>query len=287
MGKNEDARKDDPIGKLEPDALQAVKDELQKKAADPYYTIAIPKAREIKLSSIRDIKKELSLGSSGGKRTVIISNADRMNTQSQNALLKTLEEPPANTVFLLTTSARQMLKPTILSRCQLLRCDTLREQDVAAALTTRAGVESSAALACARLGNGSYALALRHSSESFAAMRNKAVEFLRAVAMNNYAAMYPLFDEMARARDRDAIEEFLAALIVWFRDAEAIRAGAAGSLLSNDETGALLRFAGRYTAADCGRAVKRLDKATAEIRQNVNIPLVLRTLATDLKATLE
>jgi DNA polymerase-3 subunit delta' len=286
LGKNEDARKDDPISKLEPDALQAVKDELQKKLADPYYVINIPKAREIKLSSVRDIKKELSLSALGGKRVVIVSQAENMNTQSQNALLKTLEEPPANTVFILTSSARARLKPTILSRCQMMRCDALRTDEIADALVARANVERNMAELCARLGNGSYAAALQHCTEEFAAVRKSAVDFLRAVAVKRYADIYTFIEEIARARDRTSIEEFLSVLILWFRDAEALRLGAREAMLAMDTADVLTRFIERYPNARCDTAIRRIEKAASEVKRNVNVALSLRVLVSELQTAL-
>jgi len=287
LGKNEDARRDDPISKLEPDTLQAVKDELQKKWADPYYTIAIPKAREIKLSSVREIKKELSFSSQGGKRVVIISHAEDMNTQSQNALLKTLEEPPTNTVFILTSSARNMLKATILSRCQLVRCDALNTEEIARALVEREGIPSGTAELYARLGAGSYADALRHNTEEFAEARKTAVDFLRFIAMKKYDEIYAAAEGMARLRDRTAIEEFIVSLSIWFRDAEALRSGGRDALLETDMEETLAKFNERYPHTRCDVAVKRLNAASNQVRQNVNIQIIIRSLAADLHAALE
>ena len=93
-GKNE-SDDNGPFEKLSADDLDLIKEELQKKIENPYYKIIIPKANKIKISSIRDIKKFLSLNYSDIQyRTVLISDAHLMNDEAQNALLKNLEEPP-------------------------------------------------------------------------------------------------------------------------------------------------------------------------------------------------
>ena len=76
----------------------------------------------IKVDQIRNIQRALSLKSfEGGKRVVAIFDADRMNSSTANALLKTLEEPPEAVSFMLTSNSLSSLLPTIISRCQMIR----------------------------------------------------------------------------------------------------------------------------------------------------------------------
>ncbi|MGB0646422.1 MAG: DNA polymerase III subunit delta' [Bradymonadia bacterium] len=76
----------------------------------------------IKVDQIRGLQKKLALKPfEGGGRVVLITDAERMNPSTANALLKTLEEPPPDTVFLLTSNAPNALLPTVVSRCQSLR----------------------------------------------------------------------------------------------------------------------------------------------------------------------
>jgi DNA polymerase-3 subunit delta' len=76
------------------------------------------KSRKITVEQIRSLEKTFYMGGSGAKTKVgVIAEADRMMAESENAFLKTLEEPPANCLLLLVTSAPEMLLDTILSRC--------------------------------------------------------------------------------------------------------------------------------------------------------------------------
>ena len=78
--------------------------------------------RNIKIDSVRDLTKRLQLHSyEGGYKSGIVVEAERMGQPAQNAFLKTLEEPPAGTVIILTTTNTNALLPTIISRCQVLR----------------------------------------------------------------------------------------------------------------------------------------------------------------------
>ena len=85
--------------------------------------------KEIKIDQIRDAISFLTLKSDKGK-VLIIEKAENMNTESANALLKTLEEPPLNTLIILTTSNQNQLLPTIVSRLKKIRFRKLSEEEV-------------------------------------------------------------------------------------------------------------------------------------------------------------
>ncbi len=89
----------------------------------------------IRVDEVRQLKTFFSLSvSDGGSRVAIIDCADDMNINAANALLKTLEEPPKNTVFLIISHNPQSLLPTIKSRCRELRLSSLSESDLISAL---------------------------------------------------------------------------------------------------------------------------------------------------------
>lgn len=91
--------------------------------------------REIKIESIRNLSKSLSFSSAeGGKRVVLIDEAHRMNKNSANALLKTLEEPPKDTSFILLSSNFQRMLPTIISRCEIVRFAPMSREKMASIL---------------------------------------------------------------------------------------------------------------------------------------------------------
>lgn len=85
--------------------------------------------REIKIDSVRDAISFLTLKSDKGK-VLIIEKAENMNTESSNALLKTLEEPPLNTLIILTTSNQNQILPTIISRLKKIRFKKLSDEEV-------------------------------------------------------------------------------------------------------------------------------------------------------------
>lgn len=118
------------------------------------------KQSAIRIESIRAIVKDMELRSmSGGWKVAVIEDAHRFNDASSNALLKALEEPPARTLWILVTSKREDLLPTILSRCQPIRFRALEAAVVQRALE-RLGIDGREAAGLARRSEGSIGRAL-------------------------------------------------------------------------------------------------------------------------------
>ncbi len=106
------------------------------------------------------IGKLVNVSSQGGYRVVIIWHADAMSTETANKLLKILEEPPLETVFILTTDHPEKMLETILSRTQRISFPPLSVEDISAALQTRNGLQPEDANDIARISNGNYVRAL-------------------------------------------------------------------------------------------------------------------------------
>lgn len=119
---------------------------------------------QITVDEVRRLKNFFALSAAdGGRRVVIVDSADEMNISAANALLKLLEEPPADTILLLISHQPSRLLPTIRSRCRELRFAPLGPDHMAAALA-QAEVEADASAAMAELSAGSVGEAIRLSS---------------------------------------------------------------------------------------------------------------------------
>ena len=130
-GKSE-TDQNDPYEKLSDDEIELINSEFQKKSKNLFYKIQIPRANFIKISSIRDIKKFLSLNYDDVKyRVILVSQAHLMNEESQNALLKNLEEPPDGVIFILCTPYPEKLRETIRSRCWKINFQPLENETIA------------------------------------------------------------------------------------------------------------------------------------------------------------
>ena len=116
---------------------------------------------------------------SGDRRIAIIDDADKMNAESANALLKTLEEPSANYLMILIASELDAILPTIRSRCQLMRFGRLSQEDVAELLLEQQIIDSTQqANQIARLAEGSLKIASQLLDENLETLREKITRIL-------------------------------------------------------------------------------------------------------------
>ncbi|WP_299302111.1 DNA polymerase III subunit delta' [uncultured Litoreibacter sp.] len=116
----------------------------------------------ITVDEVRKLKGFFSMSNpDGGKRVVIVDAADEMNVSAANALLKVLEEPPADCILLLISHQPSRLLPTIRSRCRELRCQQLNADDMAVALNAAGADANQHAVALSELSGGSVGEALR------------------------------------------------------------------------------------------------------------------------------
>lgn len=129
--------------------------------ADVVYISPTGKTRIIKKEVIEDLNEMAAFRPfESAMRIVIIEDADRMNETAQNKFLKTLEEPPSNTAFVLLSGQPRFLLPTIRSRCQRVRFGALRPKTIAAMLARDPKISQEKSLAFAALSGGSMARAL-------------------------------------------------------------------------------------------------------------------------------
>ncbi|GJQ20123.1 MAG: DNA polymerase III subunit delta' [Bacteroidia bacterium] len=273
---------DDPLKGFTDEQMESVHAELASKAKDPYHRISVPKASFIKVNSIREIRRQASLTASEFARKVfILPNAEEMNAEASNALLKTLEEPPGDTLLLLTTSRREQLLPTIVSRCQIVRCEPLSVEEIASALQEREGIGADEARTIAMLANGSYTAARALVSADVLGRRNEVVQFLRTALGRSRAALLKHLEVVLAGRERSDAEQWLKLLQSWIHEALTARASENGGAVGVDED--VRKFVERFPHADLAEASKLVDRAIALVGRNVYLPLVLTTLALDLQ----
>ena len=276
---------DEPMAKLTDAEVRTVQEQLRLKGADPYHRIQIPRANVIKINSIREIRRESSLSTSDNRtRIFIISGADAMNDAASNTLLKTLEEPPGDTMFILTTAHREALLPTILSRCQNVRFDPLTEEEIRQALVARGHLEEPRAALLARLAGGSYTRALELGESDLMGQRAEVVDFIRKALGGRTVDLVEVIERMAETKERDVHVRFLTLMLLWFRDALVMRHG--GSVVNVDQVTELKSFVSRFPGADLTRVLEDVEKAISLVDRYTYIKLVFAQLAVRLRQTL-
>jgi len=220
-------------------------------------------------------------------KVYIVDEAEKMNVQAQNALLKTLEEPPAYVVILLLTTNADALLPTILSRCVRMNLKAVEDGRIRAHLVQDLSVPDETADLCVAFaqGNVGRAMALA-SSKQLEELKEYA--FLLMSKLNRLPA-YELVSELEFFDSRkEDIPLFLDLLLLLFRDVLLYKsAGSRERLIFQDQTGLIRQIAGESSYAGLNRILAAIQTANQRIRMNVNASLTLEMLLLEIKENME
>jgi DNA polymerase-3 subunit delta' len=149
------------------------------------------------------------------RRVVLIPEASRLNPEASNALLKVLEEPPSHAVFILVTAQRDRLLPTVLSRCQMVRCTAPPPEAVIAHLTDLLGVPAADARRLFAVAQGRIGPAIEAATNGEPA----GLSFDDVGAPDIISAPARVLDVAERVgKDQEALRVLLAWLTLWLRD---------------------------------------------------------------------
>ncbi len=272
---------------LSEEQMAAVQQAIQRKAEDPYQPLEIPGAQSIKIQSIRDLRKTLSLTPAvpAGRRIVLILRADAMTTEAANALLKTLEEPHLDTTLLLTAERKDQLLPTILSRCQILRCDPLPEATIAQALQLRDQLPEMQAQLLAHLAEGDYARAKAMISADTEQLVALAIEFLRAaLRRSQWSVHLSRLIEQLHTFDRTMQQEFFRILQQWLRLAWELQfTHAFETVPAQFQREILQKFVQQYSTANFPEILRAIDHTILALQRNQQLPLSIYSLVFRLR----
>jgi DNA polymerase III subunit delta' len=286
-GKSSSSDDDSPLLRLSDEQIASIQEQLALKAQNPYHNITISQANQIKIASIRDVKKTIQFSQSQqGRRFIIISEADEMTTEAANAFLKTLEEPQDNVTLIITTSHKDQLPQTILSRCQLLYFEPLPPDDIANFLVKHEAIDKQHALLCATLSQGSISTAVEMLNADTQQLRNDIVDLLRAtLRQTGYRQdVAHRLEELTRNSDRSDIEKMLLLLMVWLRDAlMIILSNSADNIVNQDQRDVLEKFSQAFRNGNFTKALSEIELALHSLTINAQVNLTLLTLMISIR----
>jgi DNA polymerase-3 subunit delta' len=248
----------------------------------PLFAFVYDRAASIRLFMTRELQREMAYRPyEASRRVVVVRDCDRMREDQYSALLKSIEEPGATTLWVLTTSRPSRVPATIRSRCQRVRFAPLPEATIRNVLETRAGVPAGPARTLAALAAGSLARALLLSGEDAIAERDAALALLQPARSGDAAALWKAsqsaagFGKGGREKLRRAIEF----QELWLRDLLRTRYGAPPESLVNGDSPKRLeeirKLAAGIDANEIRRRLMVLEEALRAIDGNVSADLTL------------
>jgi DNA polymerase-3 subunit delta' len=239
----------------------------------------LPEKKDISIDQIRELSQALAMRSyRGGAKVAVITPAEAMNTKAYNALLKTLEEPPAETYLVLAASRIDRMPRTVLSRCMRLRLPIPEEQTALDWLARRKDGERWRELLA--LAGGAPFLAVEYAQAGLGELEAEMREAI-AAAVEGQLAIVAFAD--ACAKDEPAAR--LAWLETWLT--RSLKEAAAGSDLVNNNRLPWLRPPGVETKIRAGhRLLDQLREARRQVGGPLNTQLLFEGLAVSLAALL-
>jgi len=280
-GKNE-TDSDGPTDKLTTDEIEMLQDELQKKKNNPYHKIKLPRANNIKINSIRSIKKFLSLDYEDvAYRFIIISSAHLMNEAAQNALLKNLEEPPKGVIFILITPYPERLRETIISRCWKINFDPLSNEELTQVLTNNLNVEISQAKSIAPFADGSVTNALKLIDMDIATLGEKTISILRYSFGRKYHSAFEEFKSLLADQSAENMQIILKMIITWLIDLQKYKNGI-DQYFFTEHKATLEKFNSKFPNVELKDIVFKLDQLSSSIKNNININLLAANIVFEL-----
>jgi DNA polymerase III subunit delta' len=233
----------------------------------------------IKIDKIRDIIYQASLKPyEAGKKIFIINDAEDMNEESQNALLKILEEPRENQIFILTTSRVSGILPTVISRCKAVKFNLLSQTQIQRLLIEKRGFEENEAVLFSHMALGSPGRAISFKENNDIRERDKMLNdfFFKKRALFR--------EEVCDEKKYSDIEESLQMLLSWYRDLLVSKfTDDKNIFLNSDKADEIFSYSSGFSAEKIERDMSSVMKTINYVRRNVNPKMALFNMALELE----
>ncbi len=243
---------------------------------------------EKKSISVDEIRYQLNNSVSikpfaGPYKVYIIPDADKMTEQAQNALLKTIEEPPAYAVVILIVENVNTLLPTILSRCVELNLKPLKESVITEYLIKNLQIPDYLAETSAVFAQGNIGKAIRYATDSdFIMLKDECIKLLRTLADKKIDELAEIIKKIKD--EHYNIDDYLDILILWYRDVLLYKAVKETSvLLFKEENKYIIQDAKVRSYENIEKCINAIHKAKRRLDSNVNFDITMELLLTTLK----
>ena len=208
----------------------------------------------------------------------IIDEAEKMNVQAQNALLKTIEEPPAYAIILLLTTNADDFLPTILSRCVSLNIKAVPDETIEKYLMSNWQIPDYQAQICVAFAQGNVGKAIQLASSSdFNELKASVLQLVKRL---HEIDLYELTEAVKQIGEyKLQINDYFDLMMVWYRDVLYFKAtGDVNGLIFKDEVYDIKRRAEKSSYNGIEQIIEALQKAQLRLSANVNFDLVMELL---------
>ncbi len=235
-----------------------------------------------KVETIRErVVKEMDIKPLGAYKIIIVNEADTITPQGQNAMLKTIEEPPAYGIILLLTQNIGKLLPTIESRCIHIKFNPLNREQISKYLMQK-GITGEQQMLYAQFSEGSIGVANKLLEDNtFLEQREKSVRYLLDLQKADLMQVYDLVKHITD--EKEMIGEVLDFWELWYRDLALYKSTQTQQLYYADYQSTLLDMSSKLTYNKIGTHIDLIRQARSQIAQNIYATFVIEQLLLKLK----
>ena len=238
--------------------------------------------------SVEDIRKQVNNDIvikpySGPYKIYIIDEAEKMNVQAQNALLKTMEEPPEYAVILLLTTNAELFLQTIRSRCITLNLKAVKDETIKSFLMQKKQIPDYQADVCAAFAQGNVGKAIQlASSEYFNDLKESVISLMKRIEDIDLYEMSEAVKQISEYKLQ--INDYFDLMMIWFRDVLYLKAtNDVNGLIFKDQVYDIKKQAAKRSYHGIEDILNALDKAKIRLNANVNFDLVMELLLFTIK----
>lgn len=243
------------------------------------------KPNSISVDDIRvQINEDIQVKPYNGKYKIyIVPDADMMTVQAQNALLKTIEEPPAYAVILLLTENADSLLPTICSRCVMLKLRNIKDTLVKKYLMETMQIPDYKADVCTAFAQGNIGKAIMlANSEHFNEIKEEAILLLKNIDNMELPELVEAVKRISVYKIE--ITDYLDILMIWYRDVLIYKATKnIDRVIFGEQMDYIKERARKSSYEGIGTILEAVEKAKSRLRANVNFDLVMELLLLTIK----
>lgn len=247
----------------------------------PDYIEITPDGNSIKIAQIRKLQSDILVKPYKSYKIYVIDEAQKMTVEAQNALLKTLEEPPKYAIIILITNNKESLLDTIKSRCEIIKFTPIPLVEVADYLT-QTGVDKNRASLLANFSRGSMQKAIELSeSEDFHIMRDEVQKYVETFLTGSMLDIMDIQNSIEKYKDN--ITNVLDLLVNYFRDIMMVKENVDSSMIINlDRLVFIKNMSTKITYSQLSKIIDIIEETKNKLRSNCNFNISIQVMTLNI-----
>ena len=248
----------------------------------PDFTIISSEKSSIGIEDIRNIQDEIIVKPiESNQKIYIIDQADKMTTQAQNCLLKTLEEPPAYVIIVLCVSNISAILKTIQSRCTRVKFDNYSNEEIKSIICSQSDNSLQAINFVVSFAQGVVGKAFSIMSDDFIKLREEVFEVLKKIREQPIEETFKIVGFFES--NKDNVDNIFDIMVTWFRDVAIYHHLKDENMLINyDKKGIIFNSISDYNNVDLIRSVNIIEKARKNVKLNINFQMAIENMLLSL-----